>query len=101
MATPATAGVAAIVRQYFVDGYYPSGMQNATDSMDPSGVLIKTVIMNGAQQISTVSGSSVSKIFLCYYFQWKNNVCSYGKKTSTHGLLSTFNCLRLLFMITM
>ncbi len=25
MATPVAAGVAALVRQYFVDGYYPTG----------------------------------------------------------------------------
>ncbi len=50
MATPVAAGTAAILRQYFEDGFYPTGERNPSDAMDnPSGALIKAVMMNGAQ----------------------------------------------------
>lgn len=50
MATPVAAGTAAIVRQYFEDGYYPTGERNPSDAIDnPSGALIKAVLINGAQ----------------------------------------------------
>jgi hypothetical protein len=48
MATPMVAGHAAIVRQYFLDGFYPSGAAKATDAYTPSGPLIKAVMMGGA-----------------------------------------------------
>lgn len=48
MATPAVAGIAALVRQYFTDGYYPSGAPVASDAFTPSGALIKAVVLNSA-----------------------------------------------------
>lgn len=55
MAAPALAGAAAIVRQYFNDGYYPSGKQNDQDIIEnPSSALIKGIIMNGAQYLQGV-----------------------------------------------
>lgn len=56
MATPAVAGVAALVRQYFVDGYYPSGSANAPDSMIPSGALIKAALLNSAVDMTGIGG---------------------------------------------
>ena len=36
MATPVVAGAAALIRQYFTDGFYPSGARNhATVSLPP------------------------------------------------------------------
>ncbi|WIA11875.1 hypothetical protein OEZ85_011961 [Tetradesmus obliquus] len=48
MATPMVAGHAAIIRQYFMDGFYPSGAGKAADAHTPSGPLIKAVMMGGA-----------------------------------------------------
>lgn len=45
MATPTAAGNAALVRQYFVDGYYPSTVKNAADSHNPSGALVKAMMI--------------------------------------------------------
>ncbi len=47
MATPVVAGSAALVRQYFMDGYYPSGKRNEADKRTPSGALIKAVMISG------------------------------------------------------
>ena len=46
MATPVTAGTAALVRQYFEDGYYPTGKPRDVNRMNPSGALVKAVLMN-------------------------------------------------------
>ena len=40
MATPITAGAAAMVRQYFVQGYYPTGLPVAANSLDPTAALV-------------------------------------------------------------
>jgi len=64
-AAAVVAGSAALVRQYFMDGYYPSGEKKNDDSYEPTGSLMKAVLMHGAQflngvqneygQVSTVS----------------------------------------------
>jgi subtilisin family serine protease len=36
MATPTTAGAAALVRQYYIEGYYPSGTASSADAFIPS-----------------------------------------------------------------
>ena len=48
MAAPIVAGAAALVRQYFLDGFYPSGAARSADTLAPSGPLVKAVLINGA-----------------------------------------------------
>ena len=65
MATPVVAGTAALVRQYFAQGFYPDGVKNeGAAHSDPSGALIKAVLMNGAQGLSGVDNviSGVTEI---------------------------------------
>ena len=50
MAAPLVAGIGAIVRQYFVEGYYPCGEKGCGDTIYPSGSLVKAVIVNGGQR---------------------------------------------------
>ncbi|KAK3276892.1 hypothetical protein CYMTET_15065 [Cymbomonas tetramitiformis] len=52
MSTPLVAGAAALVRQYFVDGYYPSKTATPADSFNPSGALIKAAVLNGAAEMT-------------------------------------------------
>ena len=47
MATPITAGGLALLRQYFTDGFYPTGVKNSADVLIPSGQLMKAMILNG------------------------------------------------------
>lgn len=51
MATPVIAGAAILVRQYFQDGYYPSGAANPTDGFEPTSALIKAVMVAGASSL--------------------------------------------------
>ena len=54
MSTPVVAGSAAIIRQYFMDGYYPSGAANNDDAFTPPGQLLKAVIINGGMPVVEV-----------------------------------------------
>lgn len=54
MATPTVAGGAALMRQYFTDGFYPTGARSAADSYSPSGALMKAVLMNGTSAPATL-----------------------------------------------
>src|SRR5262249_18495497 len=48
MATPATAGAGMMIRQYFQQGYYPSGVPNASNAMTPSAALMKAMLISSA-----------------------------------------------------
>jgi len=48
MATPITAGAAALVRQYYIDGYYPTGHANSSNGFIPSSALIKATLIASA-----------------------------------------------------
>lgn len=48
MATPAAAGLGALVRQYFRTGFYPTGVAAESDPVVPTGALIKAVLVNGS-----------------------------------------------------
>ncbi|HEX2550727.1 MAG TPA: S8 family serine peptidase, partial [Nocardioidaceae bacterium] len=55
MATPAAAGFAALVRQYFTDGWYPSGAARAQDGFRPSAALVKAALLNSAVSMAQAS----------------------------------------------
>lgn len=57
MATPLVGGGAAIVRQYFMEGRYPTGTADRNHSSTPSGALVKAVIIAGAAQMSGTTPS--------------------------------------------
>jgi subtilisin-like proprotein convertase family protein len=56
MACPAVAGASALVRQYYVNGYYPTGSPNPADGLIPTGALIKATVINSAVDMTGVSG---------------------------------------------
>lgn len=73
MAAPALAGAAAVVRQYFNDGFYPSGKRNSNDSIiNPSSALIKGVIMNGAQYLKGVDNAFIGVTPVAPYDETQN-----------------------------
>lgn len=53
-AAPAVTGVAAIVRQYYMEGFYPSSIKNPSDKFTPSGVLIKATLLNGTVPMTDI-----------------------------------------------
>jgi hypothetical protein len=58
-AAPVVSGAAAMVTQYFQDGFYPTGSKTSGDAYpDPSGALVKAVLLNGAQPLMGVHDSN-------------------------------------------
>ncbi|MEZ5472188.1 MAG: S8 family serine peptidase [Marinicella sp.] len=49
MATPTVAGGAALMRQYFMDGFYPDGSKKTNNALKPSGALMKATLLNGTR----------------------------------------------------
>ncbi|HET9625413.1 MAG TPA: S8 family serine peptidase [Kofleriaceae bacterium] len=46
MASPAAAGMAALVRQYYTDGNYPTGAPVTANKRTPSAALVKATLLN-------------------------------------------------------
>lgn len=55
-AAPAVAGLATLTRQYFADGFYPSGVANINNAITPSGALLKAMLINSAVDMSGIEG---------------------------------------------
>ena len=52
MAAPTVAGGLALVRQYYTEGYYPTGAPHEEDARDPSAALLKATLIAGAVDMS-------------------------------------------------
>lgn len=48
MATPVAAGYGVLTREYFADGYYPTGLPDALNSFNPSSALVKAILINSS-----------------------------------------------------
>jgi subtilisin family serine protease len=57
MATPAVSGLATLLREYFMSGFYPSGLANPADAMTPSGSLMRAMLVNSATDVTGIDGS--------------------------------------------
>ena len=58
MSTPAVAGGAALLRQYFTDGFYPTGVKTAANARKPLGAEMKALLTNGTAFINTTPGNA-------------------------------------------
>ncbi len=52
MAGPCAAGNAALTRQYFMDGYYPTGSPEPLNARTPSNSLLKAVLINSCENMT-------------------------------------------------
>ncbi|NUQ75807.1 MAG: S8 family serine peptidase [Polyangiaceae bacterium] len=52
MAAPAAAGLAALVRQYYQNGFHAAGAASAGDGFNPSGALIRATLVGSAQAMN-------------------------------------------------
>jgi M6 family metalloprotease-like protein len=55
-ATPHTAGAGALVRQYFTEGWYPTGVKQPHQGFTPSGALIKATLINSTIDMTVIPG---------------------------------------------
>ena len=58
----AVAGIAAVVRQYFMDGYYnsSSSQASAANSFTPSGALLKAMLIASAVRVTNIYYTSTA-----------------------------------------
>lgn len=56
MACPAVAGTGMLVRQYYTDGYYPTGAPVVLDAFTPSGALVKATLLNSSVDMTGIGG---------------------------------------------
>lgn len=50
--SPTVAGAAALVRQYYTDGFYPSGKRNGANALTPSAALMKATLIASARPVT-------------------------------------------------
>lgn len=55
-ATPAAAAAAALVRQYYTEGWYPTGTRQPHHAFVPSGALLKATLVNSTINMTGVAG---------------------------------------------
>src|SRR5205807_1742883 len=72
--TPAAAAAAAIVRQYFMEGWYPSGRPVMADAITPSAALIRAVLI--ASGVPVTGSGTVSR---GGSDTWPNNEQGFGR----------------------
>ena len=68
MSAPTVAGGAALLRQYFAEGFYPGGTKNLADSVSASATLVKSVLLNGT--LATMTGSNFGSADFGANFGW-------------------------------
>lgn len=56
--SPTIAGAAALVRQYYTDGFYPSGRATAGNQFTPSAALMKATLIAAARRVEWRMSSS-------------------------------------------
>ncbi|RLE26521.1 MAG: hypothetical protein DRJ65_05355 [Acidobacteria bacterium] len=62
MATPTVAGLAALVRQYFMEGWFVFGRRDVERGFEPSAALVKAVLVASAVDLTTLGCSSIDSI---------------------------------------
>lgn len=75
MSTPIIAAAASLVRQYFMEGYYPTGYKNNSFSFTPVASLIKAMIIHSGVN----TDGYVSKTMTLHKFtSWPNYYQGFG-----------------------
>ncbi len=69
-ATPAAAGTAAIIRQYFTQGWYPTRAPVAADAFDPSAALLRAMLFASGQQLTGTGATAAT---------WPNDQQGFGR----------------------
>ena len=60
--SPTIAGAAALIRQYYTDGFYPTGVATPSNQFTPSAALLKATIIAAARRIAWKQTSGVDAV---------------------------------------
>ena len=92
-AAPAVAGGAALVRQYFQEGWYPTGERKIWDRRDPSGALVKAILLNGTVDMTDVVQSDRYRLL-----KYPNDIEGWGRLLLDDALFFAHDDRRLVAM---
>lgn len=73
MAAPTITGNTALVRQFYAEGFYPRGERTPADAINPSGALLKAVMVNGTVTQLGNTGSASATL------PWPNQHSGWGR----------------------
>ncbi len=62
MATPTVAGLSALIRQYFMEGWFVFGRRDVERGFEPSAALVKAVLVASAVDLTTLGCTSIDAI---------------------------------------
>lgn len=79
MATPTVAGNAVLIKQYFQDGWFPSGSPNPADSFIPSGALLKAMLIQSGVNMDFVTYDNNNGLYQQPTGGYPSNIQGYGK----------------------
>lgn len=83
MSTPIVSAAAGLVRQYFMEGYYPTGEANISHSFTPVASLVKAMIIHS----SVNTDGYVDKEMNYHEFnKYPNNYQGFGSVTLDNAL---------------
>ena len=82
MATPAISASAALVRQYFTEGWYPSGTRQPSQAFTPSGALLKAVLLNATIPMSGTDANGSAAALASY----PSNLGGWGRLVLANSL---------------
>ncbi|KAL9653802.1 hypothetical protein ABK040_012863 [Willaertia magna] len=54
MSNPVVAGASALVRQYFIEGWYPNGKKDESKGFNPSAALLKATLIGSAAPLASL-----------------------------------------------
>ncbi|MEM7244138.1 MAG: S8 family serine peptidase [Acidobacteriota bacterium] len=60
--SPVLAGLAALVREYFVEGFYPGGGRGSSMGFSPTNALLKAVLVNSARNLTGPNTGDVAGV---------------------------------------
>jgi hypothetical protein len=56
MACPSATAAGSLVRQYFMEGWYPTGAKVPANALTPTGALVKAMLINCGQDMTSITG---------------------------------------------
>ena len=62
MAAPTAAGLAALVRQYYEDGFYPGGVADPARGFTPSAALVRATLVAAAVDLADLGCADVERV---------------------------------------
>jgi hypothetical protein len=62
MASPTAAGLAALVRQYFIEGRYPTGVAAPSRGFEPTAALLRAMLVGSTVDLTTLGCTTASPV---------------------------------------